>query len=214
MENMVIRIGLTGGIAAGKSTVSRRLGELGATIIDYDALARQVVEPGGVALQRIVDVFGPEAVGADGKLDRTWLAERVFGEHTDPHARQRLDAIEHPLIYELAKRIDMQTARQNSSAVIVHDIPLLAEVLHDLPFSFDHIVTVEAPESIRIERMIRARGMDRAQARARIASQSKRSARIAMADTVVDSNVDVKTMLERVDSLYATWRDEASASGR
>ena len=211
---MVIRIGLTGGIAAGKSTVSRRLGELGATIIDYDALARQVVEPGGVALQRIVDVFGPEAVGADGKLDRTWLAERVFGEHADPHARQRLDAIEHPLIYEWAKRIDMQTARQNSSAVIVHDIPLLAEVLHDLPFSFDHIVTVEAPESIRIERMIRTRGMDRAQAQARIASQSKRSARIAMADTVVDSNVDVKTMLARVDSLYATWRDEASASGR
>lgn len=211
---MVIRIGLTGGIAAGKSTVSRRLGELGATIIDYDALARQVVEPGGVALQRIVDVFGPEAVGADGRLNRIWLANRVFGEHTDPHARQRLDAIEHPLIYELAQRIDMQTARQSSSAVIVHDIPLLAEVLHDLPFSFDHIVTVEAPESIRIERMIRTRGMDRAQAQARIASQSKRSARIAMADTVVDSNVDVKSMLERVDSLYATWRDEASASGR
>lgn len=214
MENMVIRIGLTGGIAAGKSTVSCRLGELGATIIDYDALARQVVEPGGVALQRIVDVFGPEAVGADGRLNRIWLANRVFGEHTDPHARQRLDAIEHPLIYELAQRIDMQTARQSSSAVIVHDIPLLAEVLHDLPFSFDHIVTVEAPESIRIERMIRTRGMDRAQAQARIASQSKRSARIAMADTVVDSNVDVKSMLERVDSLYATWRDEASASGR
>ncbi|MEJ5922257.1 dephospho-CoA kinase [Bifidobacterium thermophilum] len=206
---MVIRIGLTGGIAAGKSTVSSRLRELGATVIDYDALARQIVEPGGAALPRIVKEFGPQAVGADGRLDRSWLAGQVFGPQAGPQARQRLDAIEHPLIFQQAKRLDALAASETGDAIIVHDIPLLAEVIEDLPFTFAHIVTVEAPEHVRIERMMRTRGMDRGQAQARIDSQSPRSARLAIADTVVDSDADLPVMLARVDRLYTQWARES-----
>lgn len=211
MDSMVIRIGLTGGIAAGKSTVSRRLGELGATIVDYDILARKIVEPGGAALPRIVEVFGDRAVGDDGTLDRAWLADQVFGAHADPRARQRLDAIEHPLIYQLAQQLDAEASCKDSNAVIVHDIPLLAEVIQDLPFRFDHIVAVEAPQDVRIGRMVRTRGMSQAQAQARIASQSPQSARMAIADVVVDATVDLPAMLARVDALYAAWLGEAKS---
>ena len=113
---MVIRIGLTGGIAAGKSTVASRLRELGATIIDYDVLARQIVEPGGEALPRIVEAFGPSTVDAAGRLNRTWLAQRVFSG-PDRQALERLDAIEHPLIYAKAQQADAEAASQDLSLI-------------------------------------------------------------------------------------------------
>ena len=153
---MSIRIGLTGGIAAGKSTVAARMRELGALVIDYDGLAHEIVAPGGVALPRIAAVFGPDALLADGSLNRAWLAERVFGRDAAPGARERLDDIEHPLIYAEAARLE----RRNPGAkVIVHDVPLLTEVIRSIPFQFDHIVTVEAPEQMRIRRMVATRGM-------------------------------------------------------
>lgn len=205
---MVIRIGLTGGIAAGKSTVASRLRGLGATIIDYDVLARQIVEPGGEALPRIVEAFGPSAVDAAGRLNRAWLAQRVFSG-PDRQALERLDTIEHPLIYAKAQQADAEAASQDDTAVIVHDIPLLADVIDDVPFTFDHVVTVEAPQQVRIERMIRTRGMSGTQAKARIDSQSPQAARLAIADIVVDSDTDRASMLARVDRLYAQWSAQA-----
>ncbi|WP_055427041.1 dephospho-CoA kinase [Bifidobacterium aesculapii] len=205
----MIRVGLTGGIAAGKSTVAARLGELGALHIDYDALARAVVAPGGTALHAIEREFGPHALKPDGTLDREWVAGHVFGAAAAPGARDRLDAIEHPLIYAAAAHVERE---HPEARVIVHDVPLLAEVIGTMPFRFDHIVTVEAPAQMRIARMTATRGMTREQAEARIRSQSTRAEREAIADTVVDSTVPLEQMFEQVDRLYARWIEAAKSA--
>ncbi|KFI50185.1 dephospho-CoA kinase [Bifidobacterium biavatii] len=206
---MFTRIGLTGGIAAGKSTVSRRLAELGATVIDYDLLARRVVAPGSVGLSRIVDEFGPAAIGHDGGLDRVWMADHVFGPNAPDGARERLDTIEHPLIYAEAARLDREAVTRvvddDVRLVVVHDVPLLAEVIGTIPFCFDHIVTVEAPEPVRIARMMGERGMSREQAEGRIRHQSAEATRREIADTVIDSTQPIEQMFDVVDRLYADW---------
>lgn len=203
----VIRVGLTGGIAAGKSTAAKRLRQLGALHIDYDAIAHAVVRPGGAALPRIVDEFGSEALSPDGSLDRAWLAERVFGAAAAPGARERLDAIEHPLIYAEAKRIEEAHPR---AVLVVHDVPLLAEVLAngDIPFAFDHIITVEAPVGERIRRMMDERGMTRGQAEDRIRHQSTRAEREAIADVVIDTTRPIEQTYECLDRLVGRWLDE------
>ena len=197
-----MRIGLTGGIAAGKSTVTARLAHLGAYVIDYDAIARMVVAPGGEALPSIVAEFGSDALNSDGTLNRAWLAEHVFGRHAEPGARERLDVIEHPLIYREAARLENA---HPEARVVVHDIPLLAEVIDEIPFAFDHIVTVEAPESERIERMVNTRDMSRQQALDRIRHQSTPAQRQAIADTIIDSAQPMANMLQAVDRLYEQW---------
>ncbi|WP_244569349.1 dephospho-CoA kinase [Bifidobacterium hapali] len=206
---VMIRVGLTGGIAAGKSTVSAHLRTLGATVIDYDELARLVVAPGSVGLHRIVEEFGPDAVSVDGTMNREWMAEHVFGPSAPADALERLDAIEHPLIYTEAARLDRETAtRAIDDAmphVIVHDVPLLAEVIDTIPFRFDHIVTVEAPIGVRIARMMTERGMSRAQAEGRIKHQSDESERRSIADIVIDSTQPLHSMLSQVEQLYADW---------
>ncbi|WP_308201367.1 dephospho-CoA kinase [Bifidobacterium sp. ESL0763] len=215
-----MRIGLTGGIAAGKSTVAAHLRELGAHLIDYDRLARQVVEPGGEGMRRIAGEFGAKAVNSDGSLNREWMADHVFSPQAAPDARKRLDDIEHPLIYrraqELEREIDREygmstvehgnAGRLSLSPVIVHDVPLLAEVIDTIPFAFDHILSVEAPEEVRIERMERTRGMSRAQAEGRIRHQPGRERRETIADTVIDSTQPVEQMFERLDMLFAQWQ--------
>lgn len=205
----IIRIGLTGGIAAGKSTVAGHLRESGVAVVDYDELARRVVEPGGEGLRRIAAEFGPGCIGADGRLDRAWMAERVFGPDAAPDARERLDAIEHPLIYAEAARAERGLVAVGCGGVVVHDVPLLAEVLGDMPFAFDHIVTVEAPERTRVERMMATRGMTRGQAEGRIRHQSTRAEREAVADVVIDSTRPMEQMFESIDTLVARWRGEA-----
>lgn len=202
----MIRIGLTGGIAAGKSTASAHLAELGACVIDYDALARDIVKPGGVALPRIVQAFGPEALNADGSLNRAWVAAHVFSPSADPQALARLNAIEHPLIIEQAVRLEHA---HPEARLVVHDIPLLVEILKELPFRFDHIITVEAPEEERITRMITQRGMTRSQATDRIRHQSTRAEREAIADIILDSTQPVEHTFEYLDTLVAQWRREA-----
>lgn len=197
-----MRIGLTGGIAAGKSTVAARLRELGALHIDYDALARQIVEPGGVALPQIVAEFGSDALNADGTMNRQWIADHIFGKDARTGARERLDAIEHPLIYAEAERLER---KHPETIVIVHDIPLLAEVIDTIPFTFDHIVTVEAPVCIRLDRMIEERGMSLEQAEARIRHQSSEEERRAIADIVIDSTHPIPEMLAQVDEIYVGW---------
>lgn len=205
-----LRIGLTGGIAAGKSTVSTRMRELGVTVIDYDSLARAVVAPGTQGLQLIVDEFGDCAVGEDGMLDRAWMAEHVFGADAESGARERLDAIEHPLIYVEAGRLEQAAG---DGAIVVHDVPLLAEVIDVMPFTFDHIVTVEAPEHVRVHRMMTTRGMTYEQAMGRIRHQSSRAERERIADTVIDSTQTIEQMFDCVDMLVSQWRAELLGSG-
>lgn len=243
MGVMMIRVGLTGGIAAGKSTVAARLKSLGAVHIDYDAIAHEITAPGGAALPAIAQAFGPDAVKTDGSLDRAWMAEHVFGSGAAPDARERLDAIEHPLIYDEARWQEanavMAAERDGGGAsdcdefdgialddaadlggtadrplVVVHDVPLLAEVIESMPFDFDHVVTVEAPEETRITRMEQTRGMTREQARDRIRHQSTREEREKIADAVVDSTQPLEQMFAQVDRLYAGWTAECEDNGQ
>ncbi|MBT1171024.1 dephospho-CoA kinase [Bifidobacterium sp. SO4] len=210
---LMLRIGLTGGIAAGKSTVAARWRELGAVHIDYDALARRVVEPGGEALPRIAEVFGADALNPDGTLNRPWIADHIFGRGAEPGARERLDAIEHPLIYDEARWLEANAVvgaeRSETdtpgSLIVVHDVPLLAEVINTIPFDFDHIVTVEAPVDVRVERMVTDRGMTREQAQDRILHQSSEEDRRAIADVVIDATRPLPDMLAQADALYRVW---------
>ncbi|EDN83053.1 Dephospho-CoA kinase [Bifidobacterium adolescentis L2-32] len=137
------------------------------------------------------------------------MSEHVFSDPNAESERRILDDIEHPLIYDLALSEERQAVEKNPDAVVVHDIPLLAEVIDDIPMRFDHIVTVEAPEQTRVERMMRTRGMSEAQAKARIAHQPTRAARESIADAVIDSSQDVEHMFDCVDRLMEQWRKEA-----
>ncbi len=204
---IALRVALTGGIAAGKSTVARRLSEIGIPVIDYDVLARRAVEPGGDGLRGIVRRFGADALDSDGRLDRRWMAARVFGRDAAPGARESLDAIVHPIFYRLAAE---EENRCGDVGVVVHDVPLLAEVIGRIPFRFDHVVTVEAPEEARVRRMMTTRGMTREQALGRIVGQSSAEDRLRIADVVIDSTRPMEEMLSRVDSLAAQWIREAA----
>lgn len=193
----MLRIGLTGGIAAGKSTVSHHLGKLGAKIIDYDSIAHEVMQADGMAVPMIRKAFGGKAVDSSGAVDRNWLAEQVFAH---PEKRQELNEITHPLIF--LKAADYEKPWLQSREVVVHDIPLLADVYDEIPFSFSSIITVEASENIRVSRMVNERHMSRSQAVERIKSQVSRQQREALADVVLDASVDLEQMFDSVDKLY------------
>ena len=217
-----MRIAVTGGIAAGKSTVVNHLRSLGAFVIDYDILARKVVEPGSTVLRQIVDIFGENAIKNDGSLNRAFIAEHIFGDD-DEHkqALSKIESIIHPAIYDYAKLLEREyvskipkenrNSKENCNAlgrmssVIVHDIPLLAQVMSTIPFSFDHIITVEAPQEIRVKRMVSERNMTESQALARINSQLPSKVRKAMADFVVDSTKPMESMLNSVDDTLKSW---------
>ena len=225
-----MRIAVTGGIAAGKSTVVNHLRSLGAFVIDYDVLARKVVEPGSAVLRQIVGIFGENAVKNDGSLNRAFIAEHIFGDD-DEHkqALSKIESLIHPAIYDFAKLLESEyeserksehaskihkencNSKENCnvlcgmSSVIVHDIPLLAQVMSTIPFSFDHIITVEAPQEIRVKRMVRERNMTESQALARINSQLPSKVRKAMADFVVDSTKPMESMLNSVDDTLKSW---------
>ena len=219
----IMRIAVTGGIAAGKSTVVNHLRSLGAFVIDYDVLARKVVEPGSAVLQQIVGIFGENAVKNDGSLNRAFIAERIFGDDDErKQALSKIESIIHPAIYDCAKLLESEYESEYASkiskesrckvgalsSVIVHDIPLLAQVIDSIPFSFDHIITVEAPQEIRVKRMISERNMTENQALARINSQLPSKVRKAMADFVVDSTKPMESMLNSVDDTLKSWLRE------
>ncbi|MFB9376370.1 dephospho-CoA kinase [Kineococcus gynurae] len=172
----MLRIGLTGGIGAGKSTVARLLVERGAVLVDADVLAREVVEPGTSGLAEIVAAFGPE-VAPGGRLDRPALGRRVFG---DPEARARLNAIVHPRV---AARRDEIVAGLPADAIVVEDIPLLVETGQAGRFAV--VVVVEAPVEERVRRLVEGRGMTEEEARSRIAAQAEDAERRAAADVVL-----------------------------
>lgn len=192
----MLRVGLTGGIASGKSTVSRRLADLGAVVIDYDLLAREVVEPGAPALAAIADRFGPEVIGPDGRLDRPALGALVF---SDASALRDLESITHPAIRALAVRREDEAG---PDAVVVHDNPLLVEM--GGAASCDHVIVVDAPVEVQVERMVRDRGMSESDARARIAAQASREDRLAAADIVLDNTGTVEALVAAVDAVWAS----------
>ncbi|WP_424347022.1 dephospho-CoA kinase [Kocuria sp. CH-021] len=199
----MLTIGLTGGIASGKSTVSRRLMELGATVIDADAIARALQEPGAPGLDGIVEEFGPAVLTPDGRLDRAALGARVFA---DPEARQRLNAIIHPLVRAEAERL---AAAAGEDAVLVEDIPLLVETgQHG---RFDLVLTVQAPVEERVRRMVEDRGMTEADARARIAAQATDEERAAVSSAVLVNDGSVQRLLDRVDAWWE-WHVEPRLS--
>src|SRR5690554_1352681 len=192
----MLRIGLTGGIAAGKSTASARFTELGATVVDHDLLARRAVEPGSAGLVEIVRAFGDRAI-KNGELDRAALAKIVFHE---PAARAQLDAIVHPHVFAMSRAADNQ-ARATGTRVVVHDIPLLFEATQGRE-SFDIVVTVAADEEVRVRRLIEGRGMTEADARARIASQATDEQRASIADVVLDGNGSAEQLRAQVDEFW------------
>jgi dephospho-CoA kinase len=192
----MVSIALTGGIAAGKSLVARRLAQLGATVIDADLLARQVVARGTPGLASVVRDFGPAVVGPDGELDRPALAAVVFA---DAAARERLNAIIHPLVRAEAARL---AAAAGPDAVVVQDIPLLAETGQRA--GFDLVLVVEAPERERIRRMVGERGMSEAEGRRRMAAQASDEERRAVADVLIANDGTPAETMAAVDELWRT----------
>ncbi|PZS33688.1 MAG: dephospho-CoA kinase [Pseudonocardiales bacterium] len=190
----MLRIGLTGGIGSGKSVVAALLAERGALVIDADRVAREVVEPGTPGLSAVVAAFGPKVLAADGSLDRARLASLVFA---DPAARQRLNAVVHPLV---AARTAELTAAAPLAAVVVHDVPLLTE--NGLAPRYHLVVVVEAPESVRIARLVGTRGMTGDEARSRVAAQATDEQRRAVADVVLANDGTVDEITARVDGLW------------
>ncbi|WP_184729237.1 dephospho-CoA kinase [Saccharopolyspora phatthalungensis] len=189
----MLRVGLSGGIGSGKSTVARRLVERGAVLIDADVLAREVVQPGSLGLAELVERFGGDILDADGALNRPALAAKVFG---DSEARADLNAITHPKIRELTAE---RMARAPVDAIVVHDVPLLVEVGYAPNYHL--VVIVDAPEPDRVRRLI-DRGLAEADARARIAAQATDEQRREVADVWLDNSGSVDDLVARVDALW------------
>jgi len=196
-------IGLTGGIASGKSVVAARLAERGAVVVDADKLAREVVEPGTPALAAIADRFGADVISADGSLNRPALGAIIF---TDPEARLALNAITHPAVWKRARELFAEAESADPDAVVVYDVPLLAEAAADRPITFDLVVVVDASAETRLKRLVELRGLSEDEARHRISSQASDAERLALADVVVDSDGSLAETLAQADALYARVR--------
>ncbi|MHB1593505.1 MAG: dephospho-CoA kinase [Streptosporangiaceae bacterium] len=199
----MLRVGLTGGIGSGKSEVASRLAARGALLIDADAVAREVVAPGTPGLAAIVAAFG-DRVLADGELDRQRLGEIVFA---DAGQRERLNAIVHPLVHDRMAELDRQAG---PDAIVVHDVPLLAE--NGLAPGYDLVLVVDAPDEVRIGRLVHRRGMPEQQARARMAAQASRQDRLAIADLVIDNSGPLAALDGEVDRVWAELNRRRRAS--
>lgn len=194
----MLKVGLTGGIGAGKSEVSRRLAERGAVIIDADAVAREVVAPGTRGLAEVTAAFGPGVLDAGGALDRGRLGEIVFA---DSGLLGKLNAIVHPLVAERMQQIERAA---QPDAVVVHDVPLLAE--NRLAGQYDVVVVVDVPPEVQLDRLTRLRGLAEGQARERMDAQASRAERLAVADIVVDNSGPLAELDRRVEDLWEELR--------
>jgi len=192
-------IGLTGGIASGKSVVAKRLAERGAVVVDADVLAREVVEP------------GTPVIADDGGLDRAALGAVIF---SDPAERLALNAITHPAIWKRARELFAAAESENPDAVVVYDVPLLAEAAADRPIRFDLVVVVNASAETRLERLVELRGLSEEEARRRISSQASDAERLAMADVVIDSDGALEATLAQADDLYRRITERVSEADR
>jgi dephospho-CoA kinase len=200
----VLRVGLTGGIGAGKSEVSARLAAQGAVVIDADTIAREVVEPGTEGLAEVVEAFGPEVLLPDGTLDRPRLGDIVFA---DPELRSKLNAIVHPRVG--ARMAELEQAA-GPGAIVVLDVPLIAE--SGRTDAYDLIVVVDAPPRVQVDRLVRRRGMTREQARARMEAQASREQRLAIADIVVDNSGSLGELDRQVGDLWTELRRRAGSA--
>jgi dephospho-CoA kinase len=189
-----VRVGLTGGVASGKSTVSAMLADLGAVVVDADLLARDVVARGTDGLAEVVAEFGDSVLTADGELDRPAVGALVFA---DEGKRRRLEAIIHPRVR--ARGAELEAAAPEG-AVVVHDIPLLVET--GQAGSFDAVVVVDVPREVQVDRLVRLRGMSPEDAEARVAAQATREERLAAATHVVDNTGSRDDLRERVSALH------------
>ncbi|GAA3544040.1 dephospho-CoA kinase [Kribbella ginsengisoli] len=189
----MLRIGLTGGIGSGKSSVSSRLAARGAVVIDSDVLAREVVARGTDGLAEVVAAFG-DVLTAEGELDRPAVGRIVFGDEV---ARRKLEAIIHPRVRARAAEIESAAP---GDAVVVHDIPLLVETGQG--GNFDLVLVVDVPQEVQVERLTRDRGMTDAEAKARIASQATREQRLAVADLVVENSGSLDELDARIEELW------------
>jgi dephospho-CoA kinase len=199
----VLRVGLTGGIGAGKSEISRRLAAQGAVIIDADLIAREVVAPGTDGLASVVAAFGPDVLGPDGALDRVALGDVVFA---DKQKLASLNGIVHPLVGARMRELEELAG---PGSVLVHDVPLIAE--NDLAGSYDLVVVVDVPPRIQLDRLVRLRGMTREQAQARMAAQATREQRLAIADIVVDNSGSLAELDRQVGELWTELRRRSHA---
>jgi len=193
-----MRVGLTGGVASGKSTVSRMLAELGAVVIDADLLAREVVGRGTDGLEEVVAAFGSQVLTPTGDLDRPALGARVFADET---RRRDLEAIIHPRVRARAAEIE---ASAPEGSLIVHDIPLLAETGQGA--AFDAVVVVDVPSELQVERMVRERGWTPAEANSRIAAQASREERRAIATYVIENTGTIEDLRRQVAEVFARLR--------
>ncbi|MFE0806579.1 dephospho-CoA kinase [Streptomyces sp. NPDC058794] len=191
----MLKVGLTGGIGAGKSEVSRLLVEHGAVLIDADRIAREVVAPGTPGLAAVVAAFGEEVLAEDGGLDRPKLGSIVFA---DPERLATLNSIVHPLVGDRSRALEEDAA---DDAVVVHDVPLLTE--NGMAPLYDVVVVVDAAPATQLDRLVRLRGMTEQDARARMAAQATREQRREIADLVIDNDVTLDRLRSRVDEVWA-----------
>lgn len=193
-------IGLTGGLASGKSTVAAMLRDLGGVVVDADAIVRELQEPGTPVYRAIVEAFGPDVVRSDGSLDRSALASRIF---VDPVARQRLNAIMHPRVRELIRQevADLQ-ARIPAGAVVVLDVPLLLDTAPRDAFSIDGVIVVVVDEATQIARFRARTGLSEEEARRRLRAQRPLREKVAEADWVIDNNGSPEETGRQVEALW------------
>ncbi|MFJ7242314.1 dephospho-CoA kinase [Streptomyces olivaceus] len=194
----MLRVGLTGGIGAGKSEVSRLLVDCGAVLIDADRIAREVVEPGTPGLAAVVEAFGAAVLTEDGRLDRPKLGSIVFADREKLAA---LNSIVHPLVGERSRALEEAAEAAAEDAVVVHDVPLLTE--NGLAPLYDVVVVVDADPATQLDRLVRLRGMSEQDARARMAAQATREQRREIADLVVDNDVPLEELRRRVREVWA-----------
>lgn len=198
-------IGLTGGIASGKSTIAGRFAEHGAVVIDADVLSREAVEPGTPGLAAIEQRFGPGVIDAAGALDRPALGAIVFA---DEQARADLNAIVHPEV-KRRSRARIAEASADPEAIVVYDVPLLVET--GRKDEFDLVVVAAAPREVRARRLVEIRGLDRGEAERRIAAQATDAQREAVADVVIDTSGSIQETLAQVDAVWQDVRRTSSA---
>ncbi|MEV7679307.1 dephospho-CoA kinase [Streptomyces sp. NPDC056909] len=199
----MLRLGLTGGIGAGKSEVSRLLTGYGAVLIDSDRIAREVVEPGTPGLAAVVAEFGPEVLTADGRLDRPGLGAIVFA---DQDRLRALNAIVHPLVRARSAELESEAG---PDAIVVHDVPLLVE--NGMAGLFDLVVVVDASPETQLDRLVRQRGMAESEARDRMAAQATREERRAVADVVIDNDGPLERLEPRVREVWKELTERAAA---
>ncbi len=204
----MLRVGLTGGIGSGKSTVSALLADRGAVLVDADRLAREVVTPGSAGLLAVVAALGEHVLGSDGSLDRAAVAARVFA---DPAARQALEGVVHPLVRARAAELEAAAVAADPAAVVVHDVPLLVETGQQT--AYDEVVVVDVPPEVQLGRLV-ARGMPEDEARSRCAAQTSRERRLAAATVVLDNAGDRAALEWQVDALWRRLAARARFSGR